>query len=149
MSLVFANDEITNYIVDVPRDVETDVVLHLQKYHVEAQSELGEDRFPGMVRVTRTGGDLDNEAQDKPQILIEVWHSTAPLSWELAIRIWAILSVANQRHELNDVELYDADIDVPRTLDDELAPELHRHQFIVGLTVPMTEITIPLEGEPL
>lgn len=133
--------------VDVPRDVEADVVAHYLSHGLEAQTELGETRAPGMVRVTRTGGDLDNyDTQDVAQVLVETWADNSVDSWALAVRAWALLKLAEQHQELNGAQLDDADIGVPRTLDDPLATELHRHQFLAMLRVETTTLTIPEGG---
>lgn len=147
MSVVFDGSGPTvAAVVDVPRDVEADVVAHFRSNGLQAQTEIGAERFPGMVRVTRTGGDLLNAVQDTPQVLVETWEKDSVASWALAQKAWALLAVAFVQQQINGVELYDVDLDVPRTLDDDLAPELHRHQFLAVLTVPMTELTITVEG---
>lgn len=128
--------------VDVPRDIEADVVAHFRAHQLPAQTQLGATRSPGMVRVTRTGGDLDNVAQDVPRVLVETWETDSVKSWALAVKAWAILALAAHTGELNGVQLYDASLDVPRTLDDPIAAELHRHQFLAVLRVPLTTITI-------
>lgn len=145
-----ANGEPLEIVAEVPRDVEADVVAHFRANGLEAQTELdpNDDRDPGTVRVTRTGGQLSNLVQDIPQILVETWEKDSVASWKLAQHAWALLSAAGQLQQLNGVELYDVDLGVPYTLDDELAPGLHRHQFVATLTVPLTDLTITVEGAP-
>ncbi|MCC5781377.1 hypothetical protein CRM73_00140 [Kocuria sp. CCUG 69068] len=149
MSVVYdAPGEKIDAIVEVPRDVEADVVAHFRANELPAQTEIDDERAPGMVRVTRTGGELSNFVQDVPQILIETWEKNSVASWALAQRAWALLALASARQQINGVELYDVDLGVPYTLDDDLAPELHRHQFLAVLTVPLTELTLSVEGAP-
>ncbi|MGG7653503.1 hypothetical protein [Kocuria rosea] len=129
--------------------MEADVVAHYAAHGLQAQTELGQSRGEGMVRVTRTGGDLDSyDTQDVAQVLVETWAENSVDSWALAVRAWALLKLAAERapQELNGAMLYDADLGVPKTFDDPLAPDLHRHQFLAVLTVQTTTLTIPEEG---
>lgn len=133
--------------VEVPYDVEALVVNYLLANGKDAQSELGEDRTPGTVRVTRAGGDLEgNGTQDVPKVLVEVWGTTAIESWDQAIEVWALLVAARELQAIGGVQLDDVELDVPRTLDDEFAPELHRNQFLAELRLETTSITINVEG---
>ena len=67
--------EAQQYVVEyVPRDVEADLVAGLAPFGIEAASEVPEDRGPGMVRVSRTGGALRHQkTRDGPEVLVETW----------------------------------------------------------------------------
>lgn len=133
--------------VEVPRDVESDVVAHYAAHGLQAQTQLGAARTAGMVRVTRTGGGLEHQdTRDAPQVLVETWAEDSVASWGLAVRAWALLKIAGEDQELNGAMLYDLDLDVPKTYDDPLAPDLHRHQFLAVLAMETTTLTIPEEG---
>lgn len=128
--------------VVVPADIEADLVAHYGGWGIDLSTQVGLKRFPGMIRVSRTGGGLTNQAQDAPVVLFEVWETDSVSAWEKAVRVWAILRLAEHKQSIAGHMLYGADIDVPRTLDDDLAPELHRTQFAATLTVPLTELVL-------
>lgn len=135
------------YIVDVPRDAEADVLDALARFGVQASTIVPGARGPGTVRVSRTGGDLVMQQQrDRPLMLIEVWEETSPAAFDAALRAWAVFWILeNEGFLIPGVALSGVDLQVPRALDDELAPDLHRVQFTVEMTIPLTEITLTEE----
>ena len=141
--------EAQQYVVEyVPRDVEADLVAGLAPFGVEAASEVPEDRVPGMVRVSRTGGALRHQkTRDGPEVLVETWGEDAVEAFDIAQRVWAVFRTWEIRGFITPgVVVHDMDLDVPRTRDDELAPELHRCQFVVSFTTDLTEIELTEEA---
>lgn len=135
------------YIVQAPRDAEADVLEALTRFGVEASTIVPGARGPGTVRVSRVGGELTAQQQrDRPLMLIEVWEETSPAAFDAALRAWSVFRILeNEGFLIPGVALHDVDLQVPRALDDELAPDLHRVQFTVEMTVPLTEITLTEE----
>lgn len=135
------------YVVEVPRDAEADVIVALAGFGVAASTLVPVDREAGMVRVSRTGGELTaHQQRDRPLMLVEVWEKTSPAAFDSALRAWAAFRVMeNQGYLLPGVAVHDVDLQVPRALDDDLAPDLFRVQFTVEMTTPLTEITLTKE----
>ena len=143
----------TKFVVDVPPDAEALLVQHLRARGYDAQSELpisnpdAEHSIdPGSVRVTRTGGDLrsaSHEVQDSAQVLIETWDVHAVAAWDRIVRVWAELRIVQEQgSDLSGSMIYDLDLQVPRLLDDDRAPELHHYQFLVTALLPLTTIVL-------
>lgn len=136
------------YVVEVPRDAEADVIVALRGFGVASSTLVPAEREPGMVRVSRVGGDLTaHQQRDRPLMLVEVWEQTSPAAFDAALRAWAVFRVLENRGTLlPGVALHDVDLQVPRALDDDLAPDLFRVQFTVEMTIPLTEITLTKES---
>ncbi|MEX3600488.1 hypothetical protein [Kocuria carniphila] len=135
------------YIVEAPRDAEADVLEALARFGVWASTIVPGARGAGTVRVSRVGGDLTNQQQrDRPLMLIEVWEETSPAAFDAALRAWSVFrTLENEGFLIPGVALHNVDLQVPRALDDELAPDLCRVQFTVEMTIPLTEITLTEE----
>lgn len=137
------------YLVEyVPRDVEADLVAGLATFGVVAAAEVPAEREPGMVRVSRTGGALRHQkTRDGPEVLVETWGEDAVEAFDTAQRVWAVFRTWEIRGYIAPgVVVHDMDLDVPRTRDDELAPELHRCQFVASFTTDLTEIELTEEA---
>lgn len=136
------------YTVMSPWDVEYLMVrFYRANGYPTAQSEMSEDRRAGALRVTRVGGDLENVGtQDVAQILTEVWDTDAVKSWDRAEALRVLTEAMGQHGELMGVQVDDLETQIPRTLDDELAPELHRHQFLTTIRLETSETEVELKG---
>lgn len=142
-------------IVEVPQNVEALVVQHLRARGYAAQTELPDTPegaehsvAPGTVRVTRTGGDLGEDSygtQDSAQIVVEVWGTSSWEAWNTAIRVWAEMRAVEHAQGFDGSMTYEVDPDVPRTVDDDMSPDMHHYQFLMTVLVPTTDIEI---GEP-
>lgn len=131
-------------IEDVPRDVEADILAGLARFGITASTEVRENREAGDVRVSRTGGALaHNHTRDRPEVLIEVWGADGVDAFDSALRVYAAFRIWGNRGEITPgVVIHDVDADVPRTRDDELAPDLHRVQFVVTFMAELTTVEL-------
>ena len=142
-------------IVEVPQNVESLVVQHLRARGYPAQTEIpytADDAEyavpPGTVRVTRTGGTLAQGSygvQDSAQLVVEVWDTSSWEAWTTAVKVWAEMRAVEHNEGFDGSMTYEVDPDVPRTVDDDVAPDMHHYQFSMTALMPTTEIQI---GEP-
>lgn len=102
-----------------------------------------------MIRISRTGGDLSHEGQrDRPEVLVEVWEKNSVDAFDRAQYVWAVFQVLAHFGEiLPGVAIHDMDLQPPRALDDELAPDLYRIQFLVIMTTDLMEIEVRRTNE--
>ena len=136
------------FIVPVPRDVEMDLLDALEAFGIHAATTVATGAEPGVVRVSRVGGDLQaHEQRDRPRMLIEVWGADGPDAYELATAVWAACAVIRHRQVIvPGVAATDVALDPPRSQDDPLAPGLKRVQFQMEYLTPLTEYTITEVG---
>lgn len=132
------------YIVPVPRDIESDILIALADFGLQAVTTPPKFVTAGTVRISRTGGPLtDSRQRDRPQVLVEVWAESGPDAYDAAIAVWGALRAMEARGILHDdVAVYNMDLDPPRALDDPQVPAMYRVQFLVTLTTTLTEIAL-------
>lgn len=128
----------------VPRDVEADLVAALERFGITAGTQVPAVRSAGMIRVSRTGGELTgNGYRDRASVLVECWGADSVEAFDNARRVWAAFSVFKYRQWLTPgVGAHDVEISPPRSLDDDYAPELYRQQFTADLTISLEETAL-------
>ena len=119
--------------VYAPADVVTAVIGFLKSKGVNARDVVPRERPPGMVRVTRSGGQPISYTQDQAMILIEVWDKTTLKSWNTAIRLWALFAAIEEQDTIPGLLTYKVIPTIPIQMPDEYAPELDRQQFTVEI----------------
>lgn len=134
----------TKAVIDAPRDAEADLITALHGFGVTAQTLVPADRGPGLVRVSRVGGDLTaQKTRDRPLMLVEVWEKDSVSAWDAAVRVWAAVRTMGHFQFLFDgLSMQNLELQAPRALDDDQAPGLFRVQFTAQYTVPLTTITL-------
>lgn len=130
--------------ITVPRDVEAELVAALERFGIKAGTQVPAARSAGMIRVSRTGGDLtDDGYRDRAEVLVECWGTDSVEAFDNARRVWAAFAVFKFRQWLRPgVAAHDVEISPPRSLDDEYAPELYRQQFTADLMVSLEETAL-------
>lgn len=132
------------YLVSVPRDIETDILIGLEQLGITAQTIVPDDRDAGLIRVSRIGGELQAEGmRDNPNVLVETWGENSVDAFDRIIPVWAAFRAFEDRGIIHDdVAVHDLDIQPPRALDDPLAPGLYRVQFTAQFLTDLTETTV-------
>lgn len=137
-----------SYQVDVPRDIEAEVVASLAQAGIKAQTIVPDDRGAGTIRISRTGGTTDDyQAQrDVAQLLIETWEENSVTAYQSAQHCYgALLALAKRGRFASGEPIYRAEIDPPRAYDDPQTPELYRVTFRAEFATTLETITINLE----
>ena len=135
------------FSVDTLHDVEDLFIRFYIANGHGARAEFDTDRRAGDVRVTRTGGDLESaRTQDVAYLLTEVWDGDAVSSWSLAEQLRCLVEAMGQAGSLGGVQVDSVETETPRTLDDEYAPELHRHQFLTTIRIETYSRQIEVRG---
>ena len=130
-------------VVAVPLDVEAAVVQWLRSLDVMASTRVPAKRTPGMVRVSRVGGELlKDNVRDQPVILVESWGSDQGDSWDRVQRLFGLFMYAGRFQAIPDLGVTRCQPAPPVTLEDYDAPELYRHQFTVEMTTQMGRLTV-------
>lgn len=133
------------YIVDVPRDVEADLVAALAALGVQVATVVPAAREPGLVRVSRTGGSTDgfHGTRDRAEVLFEVWAENSVDAFDAAQRVYGAMRVLEHVQELPDgVGFSDLELSPPRSYDDPQAPDLYRVTMTSSFTTDLTTITL-------
>lgn len=127
-----------------PADVVAGMIQFLRGKGINARSKVPNDRAPGMVRVTRTGGSPKSFYEDDAQILIEVWDSSHEQSFDLARRIWGMIALVSEddQEAFPGLVTYRAVPNIPIQYPDEHAPEMDRHQLTVQMLVRMEPLEV-------
>jgi hypothetical protein len=140
MSLVYAGPGVE---VVVPLDVEAGVIMWLRSMGVWASTQVPKDRTPGMIRVSRVGGELIKDGvRDQPRMLVEGWHVDQEKSWDQIIRLYGLFVYAGQTQAIPAIGVTRCRPTPPVTLEDYDAPELYRHQFEVDMMTQMGTLTV-------
>ena len=127
----------------VPLDVEAAVVGWLRSLDVNASTRVPNTRAPGMVRVSRVGGEtIKDMVRDEPNVLIECWGRDQGESFDLAQRLFGLFVYAGKFQAIEGIGMTRARPTPPVTLEDYDAPELYRHQFTVSMTTQMGRLTV-------
>lgn len=127
----------------VPLDIEAAVVGWLRSMDVNAATQVPKVRVPGMIRVSRVGGEpIKDRVRDQPRLLVEGWHTDQGASWDQIVHLFALFEYAGKYQAIPDVGVTRCEPMPPVTLEDYDAPELYRHQFTVDLTTQMGRLTI-------
>lgn len=132
------------WVVPVPRDLESDVLIALGDMGVDASTMALAGVQEGTVRVSRTGGHLkESEQRDRAEGLVEVWAKNSVDAFDMALAPWAALRIVAQRGVIvPGVAVSDVSIDPPRAMDDPDRPELYRVQFAFQITLPLQDVRI-------
>lgn len=127
-----------------PADVVAGMVGFLRGRGIPASTRVPNQRIPGMVRVTRIGGQPLSLYQDDARLLIEIWESTHELAFDLARRIWGMLAAVSEDDQsaFPGLVTYRAAPDIPVQHPDEYSPELDRHQMTVRMLVRMQPMEV-------
>lgn len=127
-----------------PADVVAGVIGFLRARGINAASRVPRERVPGMVRVTRIGGQPRSMYQDDARVLLEVWHASHGEAFDLARSIWAMLAAVSEDDQaaFPGLVTYRAAPDIPVQHPDEYAPELDRHQMVLKMLVRMEPIKV-------
>lgn len=133
--------------VNVPRDVEADIILELDNLNISASTLVPDDVEPGTVRISRIGGDLVySDNQDKPLIVVEVWEANAPAAFDRAREVYAAFKVIEWRGTIRGgLSVTGMDIQTPRALDDPNQPSLYHVQFTVQFVIELEQIVMKVE----
>src|SRR5690606_31261641 len=127
-----------------PPDVVAGVVAFFQARGVDARTRVPVERAPGMVRVSRVGGQAENLYQDRPRILVESWHDTQPDSFDLSRSLWAMIAAVESQDALPGLVTHHIEpATMPLQFPDDLAPDMDRHQFEIEAHVRMEPMTVP------
>lgn len=136
-----------SYPVEVPRDVEADLVADLRAFGINAATLVPEKVVAGTTRVSRIGGDpIANDTRDHPLMLIEIWESRSTTAWDRAILCYGAMRAIEQKHVLGGAPISDIDLQTPRAVDDPSQPNFYRVQFTAQFLLGMDEITITEES---
>lgn len=129
--------------VDVPLDVEAGVVGWLRGMGWNASTRVPTKRLPGMIRVSRVGGQLLKDGvRDQPRVLIEGWGTNQGTSWDQIVRLFGLFAYAGKFQALPELGVTRCQPTPPVTLEDYDAPELYRHQFEVEMMTQMGRLTV-------
>lgn len=129
--------------ITVPLDIEAGVVQWLRSLGVEASTQVPARRVPGMVRVSRIGGELlKDNVRDQPTILVESWGKDQGDSWDRVQHLFGLFMYAGTYQAIPDIGVTRCQPVPPVTLEDYDAPELYRHQFTVDMTTQIGRITV-------
>lgn len=137
----------TDVPVNVPRDIEADLIVELDRLGIEATTLVPDDVSPGTVRISRIGGDLVySDNKDNPLIVVEVWGDNAPAAFDRAREVYAGFKVLQIRGVMRGNVSMDAmDIQVPRALDDPNQPGLYHVQFTVQFVTELEQFVMKVE----
>lgn len=129
--------------VSVPLDAEAAVVGWLRGMGWNAATRVPKIRVPGMVRVSRVGGELiKDRVRDEPRILIEGWEADQGKSWDQIIRLFGLFEYAGHYQAIPDLGVAKCQPSPPVTFEDYDAPDLYRHQFTVEMLTQMGRLTV-------
>lgn len=131
--------------VVVPRDAEADLITALHEgWGIEASTMIRGDVKAGDIRIQRVGGDLSHADQrDNPTMLIETWAADSVTAWDMAIYLWACIRTLGTYPELHPAHGFHLiDLQVPRSVTDLVAPDLHSVQFTLVASIGMTTLEI-------
>lgn len=127
-----------------PPDTVAGVIAFLRAHDVDARSRVPVTRAPGMVRVSRVGGQAENGYQDAPRILVECWEADQPTSFELCRSLWGLVAAIESQDALPGLVTHHiAPASMPLQYPDDLAPDMDRHQFEIEAHVRMEPIEVP------
>lgn len=125
----------------VPLDVEAAIIGWLNAQGVPARTQVPIERSPGMVRVTRAGGPMDGYL-DRPDLFVEVWGADQGDSFDLAVRLFGLMVLMVDAEDRPEIGLRSVTPTPPVTLQDDYAPELHRHVFNVSMVCAMGQMEV-------
>lgn len=125
-----------------PADVVTPVVLFLKDLGFQASAVAPEQKPPGTVRVSRTGGGPVNQVQDVAEILIEAWELDTNRGFTLARDMWAAFARISRddQEALPPLITYEAVPTVPLQHQDPYSEHLIRYQFTLSLRYRMVPL---------
>lgn len=138
----------SQYTIDVPRDIEADLVASFAQAGVKASTIVPAYRGAGTVRVSRTGGtdDAYKGQRDIADVLIEVWEEDSETAYKVAQRCYGILmALAYRGTTAYGAPIYELTTAPPRAYDDPQAPDLYRVTFVANIATTLETITIELE----
>lgn len=126
-----------------PPDVVGAVVAYLRGRGVDARTRVPVDRAPGMVRVSRVGGEPENAYQDRARVLVEVWEASQAASFDAARSLWAAFAVIETQDALPGLIAHHvAPAGMPLQFPDDHAVDLDRHQFEVDVYARMEAMEV-------
>ena len=127
-----------------PPDVVAGVVAFFRGQGVDARTRVPAVRAPGMVRVSRVGGEAENLYQDRPRVLVEVWDVDQPESFTLCRSLWGMIAAIDSHDALPGLVTHHIEpATMPLQFPDDLAPDMDRHQFEIEAHVRMEPMTVP------
>lgn len=131
-------------IVEVPRDIEADVLIGLAQYGVRASTLVPANITAGCVRVSRLGGNLaPSGCRDHPKVLVEAWGSDSVAAFDLITPVWAVFRAFKDRGFIHDqAPLAWLELTPARSLDDQQTPELYRMQFVAEMGTELMDMTV-------
>lgn len=128
-----------------PPDVVAGVLAFFRARGVDARTRVPTARGPGMVRVSRVGGVAENLYQDRPRVLVEVWHKTQPESFDLCRSLWGMVAAIETQDALPGLVTHHIEpATMPLQFPDDLAPDMDRHQFEIEAHVRMEPMEVVL-----
>lgn len=129
-----------------PPDVVAGVLGFFRARGYDARTRVPVVREPGMVRVSRTGGQAANLYQDRPRVLVEVWESDQPKSFDLCRTLWGLIAAIESEDDLlpGVVTHHIEPASMPMQFPDDLAPDMDRHQFEIEAHVRMEPMEVVL-----
>lgn len=128
-----------------PPDSVAGLVAFYRARDIDARTRVPTTRGPGMVRVSRVGGDPENLYQDRPRLLVECWHEDQAKAFDLCRLLWGMVAAIDSQEALPGLVTHHiAPATMPLQLPDELAPDLDRHQFEVEAHVRMEPMEVTL-----
>ena len=128
-----------------PPDVVAGVIGFLRTHGVDARTRVPTQRAPGMVRVTRVGGEPKNLYQDRPRVLVEVWETDQPASFQACRSLWGLIAAIESQDALPGLVLHHIEpATMPLQFPDDLAPDMDRHKFEIEAHVRMEPMEVVL-----
>lgn len=128
-----------------PPNAVAGLIAYFRAHGVDARTRVPNPRANGMVRVTRVGGFPENQFQDKPRLLVEVWEADQAASFELACRLWGLVAVIDSQDALPGMVTHKI---MPSTMPtqsvDDDAPDMDRHLFEVDAFMGMQPMEVDL-----
>lgn len=127
----------------VPLDIEAGVVGLLRGWEYNAVTRIPEKLVPGMIRVSRVGGEpISGRVRDQPRLLIEEWGSSQEDSFDRVQRLFGIFEYMGRAQLPEGYGVTKCVPSPPVQFDDPYAPTLVRHQFTVEMLTQMGRMTV-------
>lgn len=136
--------------VFAPADIATGVQRFLRDRGYDARAEIPLDMAPGLVHVTKTGGQPVSAKQERALVVVSVWKDSQRESFYFARDIWALFAGVSRDDQdaFPGLVVYEAVPSMPVEYPDPDS-RLVRHQFTVSMTVGFDQISKPNEGEEI
>lgn len=127
-----------------PPNAVAGVIAFFRARGYDARTQVPNPRKAGMVRVSRVGGEAENQYQDRPRILVEYWDVDQAKSFEGARSLWGMIAAIEDQDALPGLVTHDVrPATMPLQFPDDLAPDMDRHQFEIDAHVRMEPMTVP------